>query len=427
MSSDNAPPPDPQLQQLRHDAAGDSPQAWFRLGQALVTRVQMEEAHDWYLRAAEAGYAPAQIELARMQLYGVGVEADSAQAVSWLLRAEAAGHPIAAYTLALVSVGGVVVPRDSKFNARVLAAVNAGFAPALRAAAIHFGRKSDPGDQQRCLQLLDHAASRGDSVAALLLAERLARGEGCAVNLQAANQLRAQLSQHGIAPLPALAVPNLTTVPGAPNTLALDDALHAPSARVVAERPHVSVIDGLLSADECRLLVASAQPMLQPSRTIDPETGLPLTMQIRTSSDASFDPLMEDLSLRLVQQRMASAAGMELTQAEHLVVLQYRPGQEYRPHRDYRPPESLRNDVPEAGNRGRTICVYLNQPEAGGETEFPVAGLKVDPQAGRAVIFDNLLADGSPDVDSLHAGLPVQSGEKWLATLWLRQGRYRAF
>ncbi len=83
--------------------------------------------------------------------------------------------------------------------------------------------------------------------------------------------------------------------------------------------------------------------------------------------------------------------------------------------------------MPEARNRGRTICVYLNEPEAGGETEFPVAGLIVDPQAGRAVIFDNLLADGSPDVDSLHAGLPVVRGEKWLATLWLRQGRYRAF
>ena len=43
------------------------------------------------------------------------------------------------------------------------------------------------------------------------------------------------------------------------------------------------------------------------------------------------------------------------------------------------------------------------------------------------MIFDNLLADGSPDADSLHAGLPVQRGEKWLATLWLRPGRYHAY
>lgn len=124
---------------------------------------------------------------------------------------------------------------------------------------------------------------------------------------------------------------------------------------------------------------------------------------------------------------MASAAGVPLDHAEHLVVLRYEPGQEYRPHRDYRPPSSIERDRPEAGNRMRTICAYLNTVEAGGQTEFPVAGLRVEPRPGRAVVFENLHPDGSPDPDSLHAGLPVERGEKWLATLWLRQGRYRAF
>lgn len=427
MNPDNAPSPDAELQQLRSAAAGHAPQAWFQLAQALVNRQQVEEAHEWHLRAAEAGFAPAQIELARMQLHGVGVAANAEQAASWLLRAEAAGHPVAAYMLALVSLGGVALPRNGKLSERVLAAVNAGFVPALRAAAIHFGRKPDPSDQQRCLHLLDHAASRGDWIAALLLSERLARGEGCAPNAEAAERLRAQLRQMGAAPLPALAVPEVAQAPGPAGTLMLDDALLRPAAQTLSDRPPVRTIDGLLSADECRLLVASAQPLLRRSRAIDPASGEAAPMQLRTSSDASFDPLLEDLSLRLVQQRMASAAGVELVQAEHLVVLRYEPGQEYRPHRDYRPPESLRGDVPEAGNRVRTICVYLNEPEAGGETEFPVPGLQVAPQAGRAVIFDNLLPDGGPDPDSLHAGLPVRQGEKWLATLWLRQGRYRSF
>jgi hypothetical protein len=124
---------------------------------------------------------------------------------------------------------------------------------------------------------------------------------------------------------------------------------------------------------------------------------------------------------------MCTAARVGLTQAEHLTVLRYEPGQEYRPHRDYRPPSSLEQDHPESGNRLRTICVYLNHVEAGGETEFPIAGAVISPQPGRAVIFDNLFPDGRPDPDSLHAGLPVQRGEKWLATLWLRERRYRAY
>jgi hypothetical protein len=417
---------DTALEDLRAAAADGSPRACFQLAQGLVARDAMGEAYQWHLRAAEAGFAPAQIEVARMLLHGVGTELDPRQAVAWLLRAEASGHPVAAYMLAMVAVGGLAAPHDARINQRLMHALNAGLAPALRAAAIHFGRKQDPQDQQRCLQLLDHAASRGDWVAALLLSERLARGEGCAVDRDAAGRLRARLEAGGIAPLPSLAVEEVA-IRSASGTLALEDALQPPLARLVSERPRVSVIDGLLSADECRLLIAAARPMLRRSRAIDQASGQASAMQIRTSSDASFDPLVEDLSLRLVQQRMASAAGMELVQAEHLVVLSYEPGQEYHPHRDYRPPESLRGDVPEAGNRARTVCVYLNEPEAGGETEFPVPGIRVEPQAGRAVVFDNLLADGSPDVDSLHAGLPVERGQKWLATLWLRQGRYRAY
>jgi hypothetical protein len=417
---------DAHLQQLRAAAAETSPQAWFQLAQGLVARQRMEEAYAWHRRAAEAGFAPSQIELARMQLHGVGTERDAPEAVEWLLRAEATGHPIAAYMLAMVSVGGLVVPCDGRINARLLTALNAGMTPALRAAAIHFGRRRNPEDQQRCLQLLDHAAARGDWVAALLLSERLARGEGCPVDRDAAGRLRARLQAGGIEPLPALSVDTLASG-FSPGTLALEECRTQPALREVSERPRVAVIDGLLSADECRLLIAASRPMLRRSLAIDERTGEAAAMQVRTSSDASFDPLVEDLSLRLVQQRMASAAGMQLVQAEHLVVLAYAPGQEYRPHRDYRPPESLRDDVPEAGNRARTLCVYLNEPEAGGETAFPVAGVTVEPQAGSAVVFDNLLPDGSPDADSLHAGLPVERGEKWLATLWLRQGHYRAF
>ncbi|MCC7247295.1 MAG: 2OG-Fe(II) oxygenase superfamily protein, partial [Lysobacter sp.] len=41
--------------------------------------------------------------------------------------------------------------------------------------------------------------------------------------------------------------------------------------------------------------------------------------------------------------------------------------------------------------------------------------------------FDDAHPEGRLDPDSLHAGLPVIAGEKWLATLWIRQRRYRDF
>ena len=418
---------DTPLLHLRQQALGGSPQALYVLATELVLRHEMEEAFELHRRAAETGLVEAQIEYARMLLYGIATTADPGQAVKWLERAETSRNPVASYLLTLIALGGVAMPRDGRVDERLLAIVRADYPPALLAAAIQFGRSQHERDQQLCMQLLERAAARGDSTAALLMAERLARGEGCVPQPEEAQYIYEQLARDGIDRLPAVSVPLAAMRDIGPGVLTLQDALLAPLGDNVSTRPRVSRVDSLLSADECRLLIARAQPRLRRSQTMDPDTGLPLTMQIRTSSDSSFDPVGEDLALRLVQLRMASAAGLPLVNAEHLTVLRYEPGQEYRPHRDYRPPGSIEHDQPQAGNRQRTICVYLNQPEAGGETEFPVAGVKVEASAGRAVIFDNLHADGSPDVDSLHAGLPVLRGEKWLATLWLRQGQYRAY
>jgi hypothetical protein len=71
--------------------------------------------------------------------------------------------------------------------------------------------------------------------------------------------------------------------------------------------------------------------------------------------------------------------------------------------------------------------VYLNDVQEGGETVFPDRDVTVRPKRGRAVMFRNLLADGSPDVHSLHAGMPVLAGEKWLATSWIRTRPLRQF
>ena len=259
----------------------------------------------------------------------------------------------------------------------------------------------------------------------MLMAERLAHGEGCEAQPETAEDLWTQLMANGAQRLPDFTLPPPVSGDRSPRQLLIEEVLSPPAARVLSTQPRVSVIDRLLSADECRLLIASARPHLHDSQTADPLTGVPYTLPVRTSSEASFDPLIESSALRLAQLRMTAAAGIDLPHAEQLTVLRYLPGQQYRPHRDYLPPGTLRMDRPHAGNRIRTVCVYLNAVQAGGATEFPVPGLRIDPLPGRAVIFDNLTHDGSPDTDSLHAGAPVETGEKWLATLWIRQGRYR--
>jgi prolyl 4-hydroxylase len=404
-----------------------SPDALHREALEHLAAQDMERAFGLQLQAAQAGHARARIETGRMLLYGVGCTADPLRAVHWLRLAETQGEPVASYHLALIAVGNRAMPRDADIDRRVLACVQRRHVPSLRAAAIHFGRKPHASDQALCVQLLEDAAASGDNISAALLAERLQRGEGVPADPAAAAELRARLQEAGMPPLPAIDAPAPQHPPCPARSMDLRDATFTPTVDLRAERPRVGVIDGLLSADECRLLVACARPSLRASQTVDPDTGLPVRLPLRTSSDTNFDPVQEDLALRLLQLRIAAATGVELVHGEPLVVLRYAPGEQYRPHRDYVPPGTLERDHPQAGNRARTVCVYLNAVEAGGETEFPVAALRVAPVPGRAVVFDNLLPDGQPDVDSLHAGLPVQRGEKWLATLWLRQAPYRDY
>lgn len=404
----------------------------FALAQALVAHERMDEAQAWHLRAAQGGHAGAQVEYARMRLYGIVGAPAPQDALAWFERAERAGHALASEYLVKLATGGVALPRDAGMNARLLRGVQADHAPSLLAAAVHFGRKPHPDDQTLCLQLLERAAARGDVAAAVLLAERMAHGEGCEAQPDAARDLWSQLEAAGIERVPEFTLPPPGVAGSPPRQLVLEEALSPPEAHVLSTQPRVSVIDRLLSADECRLLIVSARPHLHASRTLDPTSGQALNMELRTSHDAQFDPVLESLAVRLVQWRMAAAAGLELVEAEPLIVLRYAPGQEYKPHRDYLPPASIARDGPQAGNRRRTICVYLNPVLAGGATAFPAAGLQVEPLPGRAVVFDNMTYDaaspqGRPDPDSLHAGTPVEAGEKWLATLWIRQGRYRAW
>ena len=63
------------------------------------------------------------------------------------------------------------------------------------------------------------------------------------------------------------------------------------------------------------------------------------------------------------------------------------------------------------------------EEDAGGETGFPLAfggeGFFLRPPRGDAVLFYDMLEDGNVDELSLHAALPVLSGEKWICNFWI--------
>ena len=183
------------------------------------------------------------------------------------------------------------------------------------------------------------------------------------------------------------------------------------------DSPTVRVLDGLLDADECDQLIEQARPRLARALTVD--TDGRKQVDDRRTSAGMFFRLGESPLIERIESRLAALLGVPVSHGEGLQVLHYAPGQEYEPHYDWFDPSQPGFDAVTAhgGQRVASIVMYLNTPEAGGGTGFPHAGLTVTALKGSAVYF----AYETGDTRSLHAGLPVASGEKWIATKWLRE------
>lgn len=208
-----------------------------------------------------------------------------------------------------------------------------------------------------------------------------------------------------------------TRHPEAPLAMAADREVRV---SLSVTKPALRVLDGLLTGEECDELVALAQPRLARALTVD-ATGN-LQVDHRRTSAGMFFKLGELPLVAQLEQRIAGLLEIPVSHGEGLQILHYLPGQEYTPHYDWFDPEQpgFAAVTERGGQRIASVVMYLNTPEAGGGTAFPAAGLTVTALRGSAVYF----AYESGDTSSLHAGLPVLGGEKWIATKWLRERPY---
>ena len=187
--------------------------------------------------------------------------------------------------------------------------------------------------------------------------------------------------------------------------------------------PRVVVFGGLLSHEECDQLMALSRERLARSETVDNSTGGSEVNAARTSDGMFFQRGEFPLCAR-IEQRIATLVRWPLENGEGLQVLRYRPGAEYRPHHDYFDPKQPGSAtiLRRGGQRVGTLVMYLNTPDKGGATVFPDVFLEVAPVKGNAVFFS--YDRPHPLTRTLHGGSPVIEGEKWVATKWMREGRF---
>lgn len=299
------------------------------------------------------------------------------------------------------------------------------------------------GQAQQAMELLGRQARQGDAGALEMLAEMALTGEVVHRDLALSRDLYAKAARVGSVSAAAIHrafVANGTggprdwthairllrdassTDPQAAEDLAIIadmsvDPDGQPTEPFVFEQmstsPDVKLFRGLLSAGECNFLVRRSTPRMQPSLVVDPLTGEQVPNPVRTSHAAFFPLMAESPAIHALNRRLAAASGTKVEQGEPLQVLRYSPGQEYRPHLDA---------IADIDNqRILTFLVYLNDDYGGGETEFLAAGLKVKGAKGDGLLFRNADVAARPDPRAKHAGLLVDSGEKYLASRWIRE------
>lgn len=190
-------------------------------------------------------------------------------------------------------------------------------------------------------------------------------------------------------------------------------------------RPALAVLDGVLSAEECRAFREIAAQRLRRSAVVDRDHGRNAVMDIRTSDGAYFQRAENDL-VALIDRRVSALMQLPEEHGEGLQVMRYGVGGEYQPHFDYFDPAD-KGSLPHlkaGGQRVSTLIMYLNDVEAGGETVFPRIDFSYVPKEGQGLYFEYDTPGGGLDPLTLHGGAPVARGEKWIVTKWMRE---RAF
>jgi len=183
--------------------------------------------------------------------------------------------------------------------------------------------------------------------------------------------------------------------------------------------PRLELFDrpGFLPPDLCEALIAMIERERRPSTIADPNGD----NYFRTSETCDLpagEPAVQDLEARLLALNAIDPTHGEPAQGQRYLV-----GQEFKPHTDYFEPGGADFDkyCSVAGNRTWTFMIYLNDVEAGGGTRFKVIDKTFQPQAGKLVCWNNRREDGRYNPNTLHHGMKVRKGVKYVITKWYRE------
>lgn len=187
--------------------------------------------------------------------------------------------------------------------------------------------------------------------------------------------------------------------------------------RVPGPKLTLFVARHFLDADGCAALVALIDAHRRPS-TISDSNGDAAFRTSETCDLPATDPVVA-----AVDAAIAAATALDPAHGEPIQGQRYAVGQEFKAHTDYFEPNGVdyQRYCGVAGNRTWTAMIYLNEPDAGGATRFKAVDKTIQPETGKLVCWNNRRPDGSLNPATLHHGMKVRAGTKYIVTKWFRE------
>jgi prolyl 4-hydroxylase len=187
--------------------------------------------------------------------------------------------------------------------------------------------------------------------------------------------------------------------------------------RVPTRELELFIVRNFIDRESCAALIERIDANRRPS-TIADDVGV---ANFRTSETCDLD--RRDPVVAALDRRIEDLLGLQPDTGEPPQGQRYAPGQEFRAHTDTFEPGGYDFYVHTAGmgQRTWTAMIYLNEPEDGGATRFKLIGKTIQPETGKLLAWNNLLPDGRPNPATLHQGMKVRRGTKYIVTKWFRE------
>lgn len=190
--------------------------------------------------------------------------------------------------------------------------------------------------------------------------------------------------------------------------------------RLPGDHAELWAVADFVTPAECQRLIEMVDRTAVPSRILD--HGYNEVWRTSYSGDVdAHDPFV-----LMIERRIDDLLGVPHEWGETMQGQRYAPGQEFREHMDWFWTKApyFKTEAKRGGQRSFTAMIYLNDVEEGGETAFVNLGMTIPPQRGVLLVWNNGGLDGSLNQFTLHAGMPVIRGTKYIITKWYRTRKW---